>query len=69
MYIKTNNLGTLQTAPMIHKKEDSPPVVSECLTRMMTPEDWEKYGPLNRSESKKVCSHRRRDPHARFSCT
>jgi hypothetical protein len=54
MYIKTNNFDTWQTAPSISKQEDSLPVVSECMTRMMTPEDWEKYGPLNTSESKRV---------------
>lgn len=54
MYGKENRLGTLQTAQMVCEKKDSPPLDSECMTRMMTPEDWEKYGPLNTSESKKT---------------
>lgn len=54
MYGKATKAGTLQTAQMMSEKKDSPPLDSECMTRMMTPEDWEKYGPLkNTSESKK----------------
>ena len=53
MYGKANNPGTLLTAQMMFEKEDSPPAESVCMTRMMTPEDWEKYGPLNKIESKK----------------
>lgn len=51
MYGKANKPGTLQTAQMMCEKEDSS-MVGDCMTRMMTPEDWEKYGPLNIIESK-----------------
>ena len=53
MYGKSNKLGTMLTAQMMCEKEDSPPQDSECMTRMMTPEDWEKYGPLS-TETKKI---------------
>jgi len=53
MYGKANKLGTLLTAQMMCEKEDSPSLDGDCMTRMMTPEDWEKYGPLNTSERKK----------------
>lgn len=45
MYGKVNKLGTLQAAQTMCEKEDSSSVC-DCMTRMMTPEDWEKYGPL-----------------------
>lgn len=54
MYGKANKPGTLQTAQMMCKKEDSSSKVGDCMTRMMTPEDWEKYGPLNTNESKET---------------
>lgn len=48
MYGKVNKPGTLQTAQMMsEKEEDCSSLASDCMTRMMTPEDWEKYGPLN----------------------
>ncbi len=53
MYGKANKLGPLLTAQLMCEKEDSPPKDCACMTRMMTPEDWEKYGPLNTSESEK----------------
>lgn len=46
MYGKANKPGTLQTAQMMCEKKDSSPLDGDCMTRMMTPEDWEKYGPL-----------------------
>jgi hypothetical protein len=57
MYGKANKPGTLQTAQMLCEKENSA-LVSDCMTRLMTPEDWEKYGPLikgknNPKETKK----------------
>ena len=54
MYGEANKLGTLLTAQIMCEKEDSFPLDSDCMTRMMTPEDWEKYGPLNTSENKKM---------------
>lgn len=54
MYGKANKPGTLHTTQLICGKEESPPLVSECLTRMMTPEEWEKYGPLITDKSKKI---------------
>lgn len=45
MDIKVNRSGTLQTAQLMSEKE-YPLVISECVTRKMTPEDWERYGPL-----------------------
>lgn len=45
MYGKANKPGTLQTAQMMCEKENST-MVTDCITRKMTPEDWEKYGPL-----------------------
>ena len=54
MYGKANKLDPLLTAQLMSEKEDSPPIDCACMTRMMTPEDWEKYGPLNTSESKKM---------------
>jgi hypothetical protein len=53
MYGKSTKPGTLQTAQMICSKEDFSPLDGECITRKMTPEDWEKYGPLN-TEGMKV---------------
>ncbi|WP_170932797.1 hypothetical protein [Desulfosporosinus sp. FKB] len=52
MYAKAKKPGTLQTAQLICEKESSS-LVSDCLTRLMTPEDWEKYGPLNIRKLKK----------------
>ena len=54
MYDKANKLGTLLTDQMMCEKEDSFPLDCDSMTRMMTPEDWEKYGPLNTSKSKKM---------------
>ena len=54
MYGKANKLDTVLTEQMMYKKEDPHPLESNCMTRMMTPEDWEKYGPLNQSESKNI---------------
>ncbi|KGK82404.1 hypothetical protein DP73_20605 [Desulfosporosinus sp. HMP52] len=54
MYGKANKPGTLQAAQLICGKEDSLTLVSECQTRMMTPEEWEKYGPLITDKSKKI---------------
>lgn len=53
MYGKANKLDTLLTSQLMYEKEESPPPDCECMTRMMTPEDWEKYGPLS-TESKKT---------------
>lgn len=44
---------TLQTAQMIREKKD-PSIAGDCITRKMTPEDWEKYGSLNTVESKEM---------------
>lgn len=46
MYGKATKPGTMQTAQMMCEKEASPSLEGDCMTRMMTPEDWEKYGPL-----------------------
>jgi len=46
MHGKTDEPGTLQTSQIMCEKEDSPPLDCDCMTRMMTPEEWEKYGPL-----------------------
>lgn len=54
MYGKMNKLSTALTPQMICEKEEALPLESKCMTRMMTPEDWEKYGPVNTSESKKI---------------
>ncbi|WP_092333539.1 hypothetical protein [Desulfosporosinus hippei] len=54
MYEKANKPGILQAAQLICGKEESPTLVSDCLTRMMTPEEWEKYGPLITDKSKKI---------------
>lgn len=54
MYGKVNKLSTVLTAQKLCEKEESLPLDSECMSRMMTPEDWEKYGPVNTSESKKI---------------
>lgn len=51
---KINKPGTLQTAQIMCEKEDSHRLDGDCMARMMTPEDWEKYGPLITSESKKI---------------
>ena len=53
-YRKANKPDTLQTAQMMCEKEDYRPLDGNCKTRMMTPEEWEKYGPLITSDSKKV---------------
>ena len=54
MYGEANKLGTLRTAQMKCEEKDSLPSDSDCMTRMMTPEDWEKYGPLKKTESMKI---------------
>lgn len=54
MYGKADKSGTLLTAQMMCEKEDFPSLVGDCITRKMTPEDWEKYGPLNTSEKKEI---------------
>jgi hypothetical protein len=54
MYGKVNKPGTFQTAQMISSKKDFLSLNSECTTRKMTPEDWEKYGPLNTGEIKEM---------------
>ncbi|WP_407306457.1 hypothetical protein [Desulfosporosinus sp. SB140] len=47
MYGKANKPGTLQTAQMMCECEkENTPLSSDCMTRLMTAEDWEKYGPL-----------------------
>lgn len=52
MYGKANKPGTLQTAQMMCEKGNLS-VVADCITRKMTPEDWEKYGPLSTRGCKK----------------
>lgn len=52
MYVKSTKLGTLLTTQILGEKEESPSSVGDCITRKMTLDDWEKYGPLNMSESK-----------------
>jgi len=52
MYGNTNKPDTLQTAQMLCEEKNSP-LDSDCMTRMMTPEEWEKYGPLIKNEHKK----------------
>lgn len=52
MFRKAIKSGTLLTAQMLGEKEDTSPLISECITRKMTPEEWEKYGPLNINDSK-----------------
>jgi hypothetical protein len=52
MYGKINKPGTLQTVQMISVKKDLSSLNGDCITRKMTPEDWEKYGPLNTGEIK-----------------
>ncbi|KUO69835.1 MAG: hypothetical protein APF81_06245 [Desulfosporosinus sp. BRH_c37] len=59
MYGKANKPGTLQTAQMVCEEKDSPPLDSECMTRMMTPEDWAKYGPLKITSEIKKCKNRK----------
>ena len=54
MRINVSKPGTLQTAQLMSEKEDSTRLVDDCMTRMMTPEDWEKYGPLITKKSKKI---------------
>lgn len=54
MYGKVNKPSPLFAAQTMFENEDSTPLDSECMSRIMTPEDWEKYGPLNPSESKKM---------------
>ncbi|WP_042331437.1 hypothetical protein [Desulfosporosinus orientis] len=49
---KINRSGTLLAAQMMCEKQDSCSSVKECTTRKMTPEEWEKYGPLNIIDSK-----------------
>ncbi|AFM43192.1 hypothetical protein Desaci_4342 [Desulfosporosinus acidiphilus SJ4] len=64
MYGKTNKPGTLQTAQMMCEKVTTS-FVSDCTTRLMTPEDWEKYGPLTitkqRMHKKYLANHRCED--------
>jgi len=45
MYGSIKKLGTLPTAQMMCEKEYPPSSDGDCMSRMMTPEDWEKYGP------------------------
>jgi len=52
MYEKANKSGTLQTEQMMFEEEDYLSLDSDCMTRMMTPDDWEKYGPLITRENK-----------------
>lgn len=54
MYGKTNELDNFLTAQMTREKEDPQSLDCDCMTRMMTPEDWAKYGPVNTTEMKKV---------------
>ncbi len=54
MYGKVKKPGTLQTAQMMGEKEDASSMDGDCMTRMMTPEDWEKYGPLITREVKEI---------------
>ena len=54
MYGRAQRLDTIQTAQMMCENEDSPAVISDCITRKMTPEDWQKYGPLNTRENKEI---------------
>lgn len=53
MRIVISKAGTLQTAQLLSEKA-CPSVISECVTRKMTPEDWEKYGPLKHKERNKI---------------
>lgn len=53
MRIVVSKAGTLQTAQLMSEKV-CPSVISECVTRKMTPEDWEKYGPLRQKEINKI---------------
>ena len=47
MYMKIKKNSTLQTTQMVCGKDDDySSSDGDCMTRMMTPEDWEKYGPL-----------------------
>lgn len=52
MYGRIQRLDTIQTAQLMCDNEESPAVISDCITRKMTPEDWQKYGPLNTKERK-----------------
>lgn len=53
MRFVVSKAGTLQTAQLMSEKV-YPSVISECATRKMTPEDWEKYGPLNPIKHKEM---------------
>ncbi|MHB8077521.1 hypothetical protein [Desulfosporosinus fructosivorans] len=53
MYGKANELDLLN-AEMTCEKEDTHSLDCDCMTRMMTPEDWAKYGPVNNIQSKKI---------------
>lgn len=54
MYGKATNPGTLQTVQLMCEKENPSPLDGDCRTRMMTPEEWEKYGPLIKNADKKM---------------
>jgi len=53
MDIKISKAGTLQTAQLMSEKI-YPSVVGECITRKMTPEEWEKYGPIKPPKKDKM---------------
>lgn len=53
MRIVVSKAGTLQTAQLMSEKV-YPSIISECVTRKMTQEDWEKYGPLNSINNKEM---------------
>lgn len=53
MRIVVSKAGTLQTAQLMSEKV-YPSVISECITRKMTPEEWKKYGPLNPIKNKEM---------------
>lgn len=44
--------STFLTAQMLGERQDSRSFVGDCFTRKMTSADWEKYGPLNISDSR-----------------
>lgn len=52
MHRQVKKSGTLLTAQMLGERQDSRSFVGDCFTRKMTSADWEKYGPLNISDSR-----------------
>lgn len=50
-YKKAIKPGTLKAIHQLCEKEELTSSVSDCMTRMMTPEEWEKYGPLLKREN------------------